>query len=843
MAAAPDTPSSRSPSALKRLSATLRGRPDSEHEMSFNRLAFAALIAIYLALAPGSGPEMLQVTTVYGIIAVLLFVHIVMRPGTCLTRRAIALVCDTGVLSYQLHLGGETASVLFPIYLWIILGNGFRFGVAWLRGAMAVGIACFAAVIATTSYWYEQEHLSIGLLMGLLVIPAYSGKLIAKLSHAKRQAEEANQAKSMFLAGVSHELRTPLTAIIGIGDLLQRSRLDAEQQDMLRTVNGAASQLLSLIDDILDLSRIEAGRMPTQVEEFDLLRVLDEAARLVATQARTKGLRLSTHVSVRTPLRLRGDARHLSEILINLLGNAVKFTETGSVVLAVDGTPAGEHDVRVRFEVIDTGIGIPEEAQTRIFESFAQADATIINRFGGTGLGLALCRRLVQQLGGTIGVESQAGVGSTFWFELSFGEVGTEGDLAPDLRDGAVLLLSAAGPHTEDLAAALESFGAEVLRAGDVTQAAGLLQALAAEEDAPRCILVRAEGIGITLDELAAALRALDRFGETPVLLLSDAFPAGLPPVDIRRSFATVLPAAPDREALQNALRLAVARQRSATPESLDAAVPEGPPLRILLADDNRVNQRVIAKVLEGAGHQVTVVSNGEEALDALQDEPFNLALMDLNMPVMDGLEAAKLYRFGAVGGPQVPIVALTADATPEAERRSHEAGMVACLVKPVQPARLLKMVATLALVTSDEEGEERRTEAVADIASHPRFRSAASPALDESVLNDLRALGGQEFVAEIVGDFCSDAEDLIREIASVAATGDGPLFRAKVHALRSGAANAGARAIADLCRLAQQFAGAEIAEKGGDFAERLAVELERVRSALAGQQAVGGRA
>ncbi|MGG5810032.1 sensor histidine kinase, partial [Falsiroseomonas sp. CW058] len=435
--------------------------------MSLNRLAFALLVGGALALAPPENPAAAAVVlALWCTVALCIFLHIVARPGPSLPRRALALLADTGFLSLHLHLGGEAHALFFPIYLWVVFGNGFRFGLPWLRLGMVLSLAGFGAVVLSTPYWLEQPHLSLGLLAGLVVLPAYAGVLIGKLSDARAAAEAASQAKSLFLAGVSHELRTPLNAIIGMGALLRGTRLDAEQRDMARTVDSAARALLDLINDILDLSRIEAGRMPVAPEACDLAELLEEVRGMVDVQARARGLRFGLHVAAGTPARFRTDRRHLREILVNLAGNAVKFTESGGISLGVAAIGGGAGRVRLRFEVSDTGIGIRPEAQARIFDSFTQAGPEIAGRYGGTGLGLAICRRLALLLGGELGVDSHPGAGSTFHLELEVEPLPASPAL-PGL-DGATVVLLAGDAAAAAWTAALARTGARPRRAASL---------------------------------------------------------------------------------------------------------------------------------------------------------------------------------------------------------------------------------------------------------------------------------------------------------------------------------------------------------------------------------------
>lgn len=831
------------------LRSRLSGRPDGEHEMVLNRLAICVLLISYLLFSGVVGEdghgEAFALTVAYSLGAVAFFVHMLWRPGAYPIRRLTAMVTDLSALSYCLHLGGEITAVLYPAYLWTIFGNGFRFGLRALFSATAISLAGFALVIATTPYWQSNYRLSYGLLFGLLVLPAYAGTLIKKLERARSAAEEASRAKSLFMASVSHELRTPLNAVIGMTDLLLGTRLDAEQRDMARTAGVSGRSLLGLIDEVLNFSRLEAGKMPREIVDFDLHDLLAQARGMLIAEARVKRLRLGLHVTPRTPYRLRGEARHIRDVLVNLIGNAVKFTEAGGVVASVDVIGGKSDRPRLRFEVVDTGIGIASEARGRIFESFTQADETIINSHGGTGLGLAICKQLVEYNGGKIGVVSEVGVGSTFWFELDL-ELAAG---AVEAETAAPLQVIAFAPDPDQgaaLAGELAAAGFASEPALDIRAAHRLIRAKGGV--ARRVVVVDARGAGVDGEALSAALRASDAEEGFEIVVIDPAAAPGLPDIDVRLLCASVA-AKPDAAALAAMVRIAsvgaVGRLGAFEAETKLAEAPgERRRLSILVAEDNRTNQKVITKILERAGHEARIAENGELALDALTERSFDLVLMDVNMPVLDGVECVKLYRFASLGKPHVPIVALTADATAESRERCLEAGMDACLTKPIEPDKLLAMIDEICgaegsgEAMAEAEAASARSEAVddeivANIARHPNYRPAKRAVVDRSTLAELEELGGEDFVADLVDAFITDAASVLRSLHEAVAAGEPSVFREQAHALRSGAANIGARGMYEICLSYRNLDARDLASHGADHLQRLESEFDRVRKTL----------
>jgi two-component system sensor histidine kinase RpfC len=782
-------------SRVDRIRAILKSRSDNEHEMSLNRAVFLVVMVIYVVLTDTASAEPIALAQLGlgGVIVLALFLHILWRPAPNPTRRLIAMLSDLGTICFQMHQGGATGSLFYPLLLWTVFGNGFRFGLRELYAATAIGFGGFVAVVLTTPFWRASPTLSIGLALGAVMLPAYAGTLIRKLQsararaeHARRAAEEASSAKSMFLANMSHELRTPLNAIIGLGGLLLETRLSHGQAEAARTIDTAAKSLLTMIDSVLDFSRIEAGRMPVSIVRLDVLELVANTRRLFSTQARAKGLSISVHVGEGVPLMVLADRRHIGEVLSNLIGNAVKFTERGGITLAVLAREAEGGAQALRFEVIDTGVGIAADAQARIFEPFTQADASIIGRYGGTGLGLALCRKLVDLMGGTMGLASIPGKGSTFYFEVPVEAVP---DVPPLRRPDVFVRVALRDRQAADrLRGVCTELGFATSSRDAGRRGGGTMVEIT---DADACdIPTRVPRI--------AVLPA----GATPDLA-PDAAPYDATYAALLSGCETVLRADATPADLARALRIAFETSDAiyGVPAERREVIPGADrALHILVAEDNRTNQLVTRKILERAGHSCVIVADGEAALARLSEERFDLVLMDVNMPGMSGIEATQMHRFATLGQPRIPILALTADATPATALKCEEAGMDACITKPIEPRRLIEAIASHAerMVPVPEPTE--RPAAAAKRRGRPHLRLVTAINLDPQVRADLEALGGTEFATNLYGDFIDEVDTLLEKLARAVGDNDFAEWRANIHAIRSAAVNVGAKRIVDIC-------------------------------------------
>lgn len=667
------------------------------------RVLIAGVVLVYLAwytFRPSDSPqeshvEVLSVAGAFFLLSCFLALRILAAGKASVRRRFLGMVVDNAVTTYCLIRMGEGGAVIIAVYLFITFGNGFRYGRLYLHVCQVLALVGFGLVLVYSDYWSHANSVGIGYFIALMVLPFYVAHLSKKVILERKRADEANQAKGRFLANVSHEMRTPLNGVIAMADVLRETTLNESQREIVDTLGTSANLLLAQIEDVLDMAKIEAGRVQIEHQPFDLGNLISSSIKVVLPQARYKGIAVNTEVPNDAARWFVGDSHHLRQVLLNLLANAVKFTEHGQVLLRVKLVGMSPNGARVRFEVEDTGIGIPVTKQATIFDPFVQADDSVTRVYGGTGLGTAIAKQLVALMNGQIGLSSTVGVGSLFWFELPllFGE--------------------------------------------------------------PRGIDLR--------EEIAESTR----FASTAATLAAQ--------------------------------QPKVTKIRGA---------------RILVAEDNPTNQRITQLILESAGYHATIVDNGEKALDALEQGNFDLALFDLSMPVVSGLEALKLYQYTT--SKPIPVLMLSANVTVETIADCQRAGCAEFLTKPVRPTVLLEAI--------DRNLAERATElrsvtpAPARYDERPALVVVDTPPIDHTVLGDLGRLSTDPtFVERLLRGFRADTERLVQSISDALAARRYELVKDAAHALKGGAGSVGAT---QLVQLALRF-------------EKATYETLRVRAAV----------
>jgi len=817
----------------------LKNRKDSEHEQALIRLLILSSIIVYfLSIIPEdleNAQDWIVGASILSscfLLSAGIFIAILINPEISVIRRIIGILLDILAFSFALSIAGELFVPWYGVYLWVTLGNGFRYGEKYLYLSATLSVLGFGAATLTNDFWTTHQALAIGLLATLIVVPSYAATLIRRLTEERQRAEEANQAKSEFLARMSHEIRTPLNGIIGTGDLLKTCKLGPEEREYADTIHASGMTLLRLIEDVLDISKIEAGKLTLESTNFDLHALIHSTVRMFVSQAGAKGLRLTNHIALETPYQLQGDPLHLRQILINLVGNAIKFTTKGSIELRCSLIKSEGQNALIHFEVTDTGVGIPSEKQDHIFNSFTQADESTTRRYGGTGLGTAIAKQLVELMGGNIWLQSSPGIGTTFFFDIEFKYQENIPDQldATSLKKSRILRFSDATKSNTEVTQHLNSWNVTFHDVSNTRDAIRLLIDEAGRHSPYDVLIIDQVPINTDIHQLLQSLHTeLSLHKITALIIQADEQSAPLLDINTDDIYTLSLPI--DTTLLFNALHASHASDYEnegiiSLAQHITQHHTNQKSLNILIAEDNSTNQMVIGRILERAGHNFKVVNNGLTALDILEEEEFDTVIIDMNMPGATGIETFKMYRFAHASEKEIPFIMLTANATIEAREACEEVGIKYFLTKPISSAHLLETISKAAQIQ------------IAAIPSHHNppapQQDSKQEGIDYSVLRDVIALGsGDDFLDRLCKNFTYDSTQLVESMQKALASQDYLQFQELAHALRGSAANLGLSDLETAAAKADQLLPEEVAELGGQSYTEIKSSFTHALSAL----------
>jgi len=788
-------------------------RPDTEHQQAFVRIGVGILMT--MAMLPdairSSNYDYIHFNIVFFFVIFVVPLWMLFDPGVNHARRIFGMVLDMSSIGAAMILSPHHNIVMFVVYLWITSGNGFRFGPKYLLIALALGILSLTVVFNFSDYFKEHKSLAIELMVVYILFTVYVNSLIKQLYEAIDAARSASNAKQIFLSTMSHELRTPLHAIVGLMALLKtESSKRKKSLDLVSTMGTAVEHMLTLINDILDFSKIEAGKIEIIRSEHDIDSLNMSIVKMFIGQAHEKKLNFKMYFSPQLPRSLNTDKTRIRQILSNIFSNAIKFTDQGEIFLTVEPTIDRNGATCIKWSVKDTGIGMSPETIAKIFESFTQADASTARKYGGTGLGTTIARELVLLLGGDVGIDSTLGHGTTFWFTLPYFASVDKNFTMHVARDSSVLVW-ASDSKTEILDACRSAFGNVYEKISEI------------EYEISK---VPIDVAGMVVQPVGEQLPPLAQFAATKSVKLIVLDPNSSP--ERKRLFIQLgaISVCKDITELSRALHMLQvwSHDNPLTKESVarSAFTTFVQNKRILIVDDSKTNLHILSASLEMHSHLVTQVMNGDDALDAILTEDFDLFIFDMNMPDMSGLDLTHTLRSLELKNSSKPVVILTADATLEAERATRECGADMFVTKPVTPDVLLEKISSLFLqlpVIGEELNANNPTK-------HLVFNQAAFQEI-------LKLSTTPDFFPSLVTCYFEDGKAHFEQLLTAFENKDFGRWRAVLHVMKSSAYYLRLECLSYALELAYNLTPQNFDENAESALAQIAYEKQRAEEAL----------
>jgi two-component system sensor histidine kinase RpfC len=757
----------------------------------FTRFAVGLVITLYAAIMSAAATQLMAMLALAWVIGLVLLIHLLLWPQNRVARRSISIASDAIALSLLIHLGGPATTVFFPIYIWIILGNGFRFGVMYMYFSMLMNVICFLFMVAFTAHWRQDLQFTAGLLIAIVAIPIYTSSLIIKLRSAMAEARAASKAKNEFLSMISHELRTPLNAILGLAQISRVSASTEQERQNAAFTEISANRLKRMLDAILKFQAVEAGTAHINKIDFNLFDILAETEAILAPLAARKRIKLAFRFRTAIPEFLLSDPDILQTLIINIAGNAIKYTKEGFVI--VEPMFLSTPGAKLRVEIRDSGPGIPEDLSSRIFEQFTRHLPARVKDEGGVGLGLSLCTSLLELMQGEIGFESEPGKGSCFWFEVP---VDRKSSFSRGLTNSTVALFGVDS-------SLLPSFLEELEVSGDAEVQPDLSKITAGRRTTTVLI---ADPATISDQEMARLQKCMHFAPHQPLIVVNS---SGNGTCDLALQASGIVCS---MDGITPSLVATAAKwQQRICGRNLKAAEPASCSAKtVLVADDDQMNRQVVCRMLLLDGHAIIEAGTGEEAVERLLSEEIDVAFLDVNMPDLDGVETCKTYLSAVDPSLAAKVIGVTADISEATRIRCLTAGMTQVLTKPLALAELRSSLAT----------------GVPDEAKAPRNdeQTGQTDAVDCDRFNLLaEMLGENALKTSFLPSFEKETIFRIEQIQKFSKDLRISDVRALLHAIKSSATTIGATQLAKTVALLERDMSSEARPSWDDLSAELA--------------------